>query len=57
MTTELFRYCYILKNIKSPDKSYFKVIETAKNIFDSNILGPICFITPELGRWSTVEGL
>ena len=24
-TTEFFRYCYILKNIKSPDKAYFKV--------------------------------
>ena len=57
MTTEFFKRCYILKNIKSPDKAYFKVIETAKNIFDSNILGPICFVTPELGRWSTVGGL
>ena len=56
-TTEFFRYCYILKNIKSPDKAYFKVIKTAENIFDSNILGPICFVTPELGRWSTVGGL
>ena len=56
-TTEFFRYCYILKNIKSPDKAYFKVIKTAETIFDSNILGPICFVTPELGRWSTVGGL
>ena len=56
-TTEFFRYCFILKNIKSPDKKYFKVIQTAENIFDSNILGPICFVTPELGRWSTVGGL
>ena len=56
-TTEFFRYCFILKNIKSPDRKYFKVIQTAENIFNSNILGPICFVTPELGRWSTVGGL
>lgn len=24
---------------------------------ESNILGPIVFCTPELGRWSTVGGL
>ena len=57
LTTEFFRYCYILKNAKAPSDNYLKVITTAKNIFDSNILGPICFVTPELGRWSTVGGL
>ena len=57
LTTEFFKYCFILKNIKSYDNKDLKVIETAKNIFDSNILGPICFVTPELSRWSTVGGL
>ena len=57
LTTEFFKYCFILKNIKSYSNKDIKVIETSKNIFDSNILGPICFVTPELGRWSTVGGL
>jgi len=54
LTSEFFKYCFILKNIKSPEAKYSNVISVAKNIFESNILGPICFITPELGRWSTV---
>jgi hypothetical protein len=29
----------------------------AQSIHDSNMLGPIVFCTPELGRWSTVGGL
>jgi starch synthase len=29
----------------------------ASAIHDSNMLGPIIFATPELGRWSTVGGL
>ena len=57
LTSEFFKYCLILKSIKSPDPKYSKVISIAKNLFDSNILGPICFVTPELGRWSTVGGL
>ena len=56
-TTEFFKKCFILKNIKSFDTKNAKVIKTAGNIFDSNTLGPICFVTPELGRWSTVGGL
>ncbi len=57
LTTEFFKYCFIMKNIKSFNDKNSKVIEMAKNIFESNILGPICFVTPELGRWSTVGGL
>lgn len=57
LTSEFFKYCLILKSIKSPDPKYSKVISIAKNLFESNILGPICFVTPELGRWSTVGGL
>lgn len=29
----------------------------AQSLHDSNMLGPIVFCTPELGRWSTVGGL
>ena len=57
LTNEFFKNCFILKNIKSYNDKNAKVIETAKYIFDSNTLGPICFVTPELGRWSTVGGL
>ena len=57
LTSEFFKYCFILKNIKSPEAKDLKVITTAKDLFESNILGPICFVTPELGRWSTVGGL
>ena len=57
LTSEFFKYCFILKNIKSPGQDYAKLISLAKTIFESNILGPICFVTPELGRWSTVGGL
>ena len=57
LTSEFFKYCFILKNIKSPEEKDLKVITTAKDLFESNILGPICFVTPELGRWSTVGGL
>ena len=31
--------------------------KVAKLIFETNILGPIVFCTPEIGRWSTVGGL
>ena len=46
-----FNYCYRLS------KTDFKLSKDANNIFYSNIIGPICFITPELGRWSTIGGL
>ena len=29
----------------------------AKSVLDNNVLGPIVFCAPELGRWSTVGGL
>ena len=57
LTTKFFRNCFIMKNIKSYDDKNEKIIEMAKYIYTSNILGPICFVTPELGRWSTVGGL
>ena len=46
----------------------FKVIEkhpslkevlkkSIKNLIDGNTLGPIAFVTPEIGGWSSVGGL
>lgn len=32
-------------------------LKAASLIFETNILGPIVFCTPEIGRWSTVGGL
>ena len=46
-----FNYCYRLS------KANLKLSKEADNIFHSNIIGPICFVTPELGRWSTIGGL
>ena len=59
LTTEFFTYCFKLSNTKDmdfgPKNSRYAL--TAEKIYKNNILGPICFITPELGRWSTVGGL
>ena len=46
-----FNYCYRLS------QTNLRLAKEAYNIFHSNIIGPICFITPELGRWSTIGGL
>ena len=58
-SNEFFSYCYRLANTKnmmlSPQN--LKMAQEAENIFNSNVIGPICFVTPELGRWSTVGGL
>ena len=58
-STEFFTYCYRLANTKnmmlSPQN--LKMAQEAENIFNSNVIGPICFVTPELGRWSTIGGL
>jgi len=32
-------------------------VEQARLLHETNILGPIVFCTPEIGRWSTVGGL
>lgn len=34
---------------------YIKILCT--ELLENNKLGPILFVTPELGRWSTVGGL
>ena len=31
--------------------------DLAKRILQSNIIGPIVFVCPELGKWSTAGGL
>ena len=52
-------YCFKLAHTKDMDlgPKNARYALTAGKIYDNNILGPICFITPELGRWSTVGGL
>ena len=58
-SNDFFSYCYRLANTKnmmlSPQN--LKIAQEAENIYNSNVIGPICFVTPELGRWSTVGGL
>ena len=58
-SNDFFSYCYRLANTKnmmlSPQN--LKLAQEAENIFNANVIGPICFVTPELGRWSTVGGL
>lgn len=58
-STKFFRYCFQLKEMKQyiRNTQAFKVLIEAEKILKSNSLGPICFVTPELGRWSTVGGL
>ena len=46
-STELFKKIKILSSQNL----------SLKNLISENNLGPICFVTPELGRWSTVGGL
>ena len=59
LTTAFFKYCFKLGKTKSMNLGPLntKLAKEAENIVNSNILGPICFVTPELGRWSTVGGL
>ncbi|MBR6133851.1 MAG: glycogen/starch synthase, partial [Bacilli bacterium] len=55
-STDFFRYCFKMKELKSYI-SNTKLADEAEKLLTSNILGPIVFVTPELGRWSTVGGL
>ena len=59
LTTEFFTYCFKLAHTKDMDlgPKNLRYATTAEKIYKNNILGPICFVTPELGRWSTVGGL
>ena len=63
LSNEFFRYCLLLsaiKNMPSLPDEYKYLADKAKYLFNSNILGPICFITSEIadkGKWTTVGGL
>ena len=63
LVNEFFRYCLILassKNMVSLPSENLKLAKEAENIFNSNKLGPICFITPEIGeqgKWNSIGGL
>ena len=54
-----FNYCISIYHMKNDLENTlnYKIIEEAENILRGNELGPICVITPEIGRWSTVGGL
>ena len=54
LSTEFFRYCNNTSNEKNENQ---KITEIANYLFQSNLLGPICFLTPEIGRWSTIGGV
>jgi starch synthase len=60
---EFYRYCIILANSKHlvnlPTEEFYKV-KVAERFLSYNMLGPICFITPEIGepgKWNGVGGL
>lgn len=52
LATTFFQYCYKI-NLSNNDS----IKESLEFILNTNILGPIVFVTPELGRWSTIGGL
>jgi len=63
LTNEFFRYCQILASAKNmpalPIEDKY-LAEKCEGFYNSNILGPICFITPEVGdpgKWTAIGGL
>ena len=54
LTTEFFKYIYNLS--KSKSKGY-KYTYEAEKLYKKNKLNQICFITPEIGEWTTVGKL
>ena len=50
LSTEFFKYCYKLFNTKKyiNDINFSKYCNMAELIFNTNILGNICFITPDI---------
>ena len=54
LSTEFFKYIYNLARAKN--KGY-KYICEAEKLYKQNRMGPIVFITPELGRWTSVGKL
>ena len=63
LVDEFYRYCLILassKNMVNLPPEDLKTAKAAEIIFKSNLLGPICFITPEIGeqgKWNSIGGL
>lgn len=57
--SRFFAYCKNIIECKNsnPKVSSLLAFKAAENIVLTNKLGPIVFIAPELGRWSTVGGL
>ena len=53
LATTFFQYCKKLISFETK----LNVRESIDFLFKSNVLGPIIFVTPELGRWSTIGGL
>ncbi len=54
LTTQFFKYCLNLGNLINTENinsnlEQVNICKSAQNIFNSNLLGPICFLTPELG--------
>ena len=58
-STAFFKYCAQIAEMKGllQGTPCAKLPDEAEKMVNNNILGPICFVTPELGRWSTVGGL
>ena len=54
ITTEFFKYVYNLS--KSKSKGYKYTFE-AEKLYKQNKLDEICFITPEIGRWTSLGAL
>ena len=63
LSNEFFRYCLILSSTRKMPalpEEYKYLANKANYLFNSNILGPICFVTPEIGekgKWTIVGGL
>jgi hypothetical protein len=59
LCTTFFKYCNgLLRTYHlSSGLSFSENINNLELLMKSNEIGPICFVTPELGRWSTVGGL
>ena len=57
--SQFIGYCKKLLKYKPkiPESLKISAIEVADELVTSNKLGPVVFVAPELGRWSTVGGL
>jgi len=54
------KFLALCAKVATASSSYTRVAAPAracKLVYETNQLGPIIFVTPELGRWSTVGGL